>query len=136
MDNRQFDVAGMSKEQLKKTLDILLTDEYGRDTKVKGYRFDPDKGLILMWHVTEKTTKFLTPPNLNSLTDIVWEWLKTEEAKKVKLVDWDKDLDHDGSNSIGFRVYNDEWGHVRDGKYGLDHYSIAAIKPKYCWYGK
>lgn len=40
-------------------------------------------------------------------------------------------------NELGWRLYVDKWGHVEEENgMTIDHYSIAAFKPAYCWYGK
>jgi hypothetical protein len=64
---------------------------------------------------------------------LVDNWLHGEFAKEVlKTADgWDANMDHDGSNSVGWRVYVDDWGHVAN-----NHYAICAIKPAYMWHGK
>ena len=58
-------------------------------------------------------------------------WLKGEFAKTVILDDWDADMNHDGSNSRGWRVYVGDWGHVGD-----EMYAICAVKPVFLWHGK
>lgn len=129
MDNRQFNVKGRTKDQLYKTLDCLLTNEYNQ-TEVRGWTLNETKGLILYWFAEKAENKFLTPPSLETLTNTVWDWLQSEEAKIFKITESeDTDLAHDGSNSLGFRVYNDSWGHVQINGYTVDHYTIAAIVP-------
>lgn len=129
MDNRIFNVNGVTKEQLLATLKLALLNEYG-EVKVASCTVDPDKGLVLDWH-SDSPSKFPIKLKPDSICEIVWEWLQTDEARKTNLTGWDVNADHDGSNEWGFRVYCDDWGRV-DG-YG---YSIVAIKPVYCWYGK
>lgn len=132
MDNRVFNVNGRTKEQLKLTLQLALHDEYGKDKTVSGWRTTQDHGLILLWHVSSKDhVKFPVELNYEQLVEIVWSWLKSDDAKKVKQTGWDVDSPHDGHNNIGWRVYCEDWGHVAD-----DHYAIVAIKPAYLWYGK
>ena len=141
MDNKIFDVNGRSKEQLEMTLKLALTDEYGKQSKAKGWMFAPKKGFVLLWHVDTKKPEeklFPEPLSYDMLSHIIWDWLKTDEALSVPLGEWEEDADHDGSNDKGFRVYTDSWGHVNTdgGDYTINHYSIVAIKPVYCWYGK
>ncbi len=135
MDNRVFNVKGRSKEQLLKTIECLLTTQHGSIEQIKAWRFDPAKGLILYWHFDNQQPAkqaFVTPPSCATLTDIVWDWLQSDQATTFKITDGnDVDFPHDGSNALGFRIYNEAWGKVNG-----ETYSFAAIIPAYCWYGK
>lgn len=62
---------------------------------------------------------------------IVKSWLATEEAKSVPLADWEKDIDHDGDNIEGWRLYVEDWGHV-DGQWG----ALCAVKRVMLWLGE
>ncbi len=137
MDNRIFNVNGRSKEQLKLAIDLLLLDEYNGFQKVKGWYYDVNKSFVLTWHVHNKSTAFtdrLGKPSeikSNELTEILWDWLDSDEAKDVIHTSWDCDVDHDGDNDLGWRLYTEDWGKVNN-----DSYSIAAFKPAWLWYGK
>lgn len=141
MDNKIFNVNGRTKKQLALAVQLLLLTEYSDNQKVRGWYYSKQKGLILTWHVSEQVTPFTDRMGKESeivgdeLVDLLWTWLNTPEARDVECVDWDENLDHDGSNEKGWRLYVDEWGHVKSGS-SLDHYSIAAFKPVYLWYGK
>ena len=39
--------------------------------------------------------------------------------------------DHDGSNSKGWRLFNEKWGKVND-----EDAAICAIEPEWLWHGK
>ena len=145
MDNRLFNVNGRTKEQLTLAVKTLLLDEYGKQQKVKGWYFSENSGLVLTWSVGDSQQKAIPFTNRmgqpeeigeEELVNLLWEWLKSDEADKVKLGDWEGDLDHDGSNDTGWRLYVDQWGHVKETKHTIDHYSIAAFKKVYLWYGK
>jgi hypothetical protein len=147
MDNKIFNVNGKTKNQLKLALKLLLSSEYndGEDQKVQGWYYRKDKGFIITWHCEESNKdckKFVdrlgkpNPPSTEELADILWDWLKTDEAKSTELGRWENDEDHDGSNSIGWRLYTEQWGCIENVHGTIDHYSIAAIKPVYLWYGK
>ena len=56
-------------------------------------------------------------------SEFVWEWLQN--------ADYPDEPDHDGSNSRGFRIYNEAWGHVDS-----DSYAFIAIEPAWAWHGK
>lgn len=143
MDNRVFNVNGSGKEMLRAALKLAMVqnqgcygfkDEFKVTDKAEGWIFSPTKGLILLSYIPsscKNANKFLTPMGLDSLTETVWEWLKSEEAQSIELDGWFADMDHDGSNGPGWRVYCEDWGQV-EGLWG----TIAAITPAYMWYGK
>lgn len=150
MDNKVFNVKGRTIEQLEKAVDLLLFNEYGEHDKVRGWYFVPEKGLILTWHVGNdylKATPFTnrmgipTPIDKEELVETLWNWLFTEQAKLVTYNEqqhnWDIRLgDFDGSQDLGWRLYTDSWGHIEESMSTIDHYSVAAFKPSWCWYGK
>jgi hypothetical protein len=132
VDNKVFNVNGKSKELLAKVLDIKFSQDGYAETKAKAWAVHPEKGLILYWHKDTNTNALLTPLSASGVVDMVWEWLKSDEAKTIKMVDtWEVNMKHDGSNSLGWRVYVEDWGHVAD-----SFYAICAIKPAYLWHGK
>jgi hypothetical protein len=154
-DNKVFNINGRTVEQLKLAVDLLLLTEYGDKQKVRGWYFAPDKGLVLTWKADAenqhpKATPFTNRMGLpteietDELVETLWNWLFSEQAKTVTYNDednWDRKIhDSDVSTEIGWRLYTDVWGHVgypglgKDGP--IDHYSIAAFKPVYLWYGK
>jgi hypothetical protein len=136
MDNRVFNVNGSGLEMLTATLELAFHQE-GENTKAKGYLFDPQHGLILLWYLDQRNDdpqphKFLVPLSAELAAPMVFEWLQSEEAKKMKSIDrWDEDTNHDGHNTCGWRVYCEKWGHV--GKY---RNTIVAITPAFMWHGK
>lgn len=140
MDNKIFNVNGRTKEQLRKALDLLLTDEWENRPrkKVPGWYVDPKKGLVLVWHLEKDgaSTGFPAALSCNMLAEIMWEWLQSDEAKAIPHEGWDLDADHDGSNEQGWRLYTEDWGCVTNANGFMDTYSIAAFKPAYLWYGK
>lgn len=144
MDNRVFNINGRTKEQLLLAVQLLLLNEYGEKQKVKGWYYSQKKGLILTWLVDNKyratafTDRMGKPSEIGEkeLVDLLWDWLSTDEAKEVVCENWDADTDHDGDNVKGWRLYTDEWGCIKETEHTLDHYSIAAFKPAWLWYGK
>lgn len=150
-----FNVKGRTIEQLEKAVDLLLFNEYGKYETIKGWYFEPEQGLVLTWYVGESQPKAIAftnrmgiaePISKEELVETLWNWLFTEQAKQVTYKeyhdwdhnhDWDHKLDDiDVSEDLGWRLYTDSWGHVKEGEYTIDHYSIAAFKPSWCWYGK
>jgi len=140
MDNRVFNVNGSGIEMLTKTLELAFVQDGGSNAKAKYFVIDKKKGLILLWYTADsqkkKVSKFLTPLTARAVAPIVMEWLQSDEAKTIELEDWDSNCNHDGSNSQGWRVYCEEWGHIR-GENGLSYNgSIVAITPAFMWHGK
>ena len=138
MDNKIFNVNGIGKEMLLMTISLALNN-HGFDFEnkrplAKAWKVHPQKGFILMWGIgsnDKSATQFPVPFADKMTTDVVWDWLQTDEAKNIPLDGWDANAEHDGSNSLGWRVYCEDWGKV-DG----EDYAIVAIKPAYMWYGK
>lgn len=135
MDNRVFNVNGPLRETelLRNTLRLVFAQE-GSKTRAKYWMQSKKHGLILFQYrsSTDKELKAL-PASLDAdgAYELAKTWLTSDEAKEVELSDWDENLDHDGSNGPGWRIYIEDWGHVAD-KWG----AICAIKPAYMWYGK
>ena len=126
-DNRVFNVNGKGQDMLLATLKLVQAQAY---SKFRGYKVSKKHGIILLW-CAEKGISFPSELSAEEVTPIVLSWLNSKEAKEIETVDWDKDADHDGSNSVGWRVYCEDWGHV-------DHesYAICAVKPVFLWHGK
>lgn len=132
-DNRVFDMNGETQEQLRMAF-ILAFAQEGRNTKAKYWTFDKKNGLILHWYFSDpsKANALPVPLEAEAAADLAWQWLKgSEEAKTVELEGWFNDEDHDGSNSLGWRAYVGNWGHV-----GGHSGSIIAVTPAYLWHGK
>ena len=127
MDNRIFNVNGKGDDTLLATLRLAFKQEGDRCT-AKAYIIDPEKGMILLWH-SDGGTVFPSPLTPEQVVPIVSAWLATKPD--IKCESWDKDHDHDGHNSLGWRVYVEDWGHVKS----IFH-TICAIKPAYLWHGK
>lgn len=131
MDNREFNIRGRTKEQLLATLQLAALTEYNKSIEIESYSIHKDFGFILNRFSTKDDMKFPTKLSMNVICDIVWSWLHSNEALQINLKSTDVNYDHDGSNSLGFRVYCETWGHVNDNSAAL-----VAITPSYCWYGK
>ena len=144
MDNKVFNINGATKEQLANAVTCLLFNECGNFIKIASWRFMEDKGLVLYWHVkgensTPFTDKWGKPKSLEpeELTDILWEWLQSDQAKNFKPVgEWDYNLNHDGSNERGWRLYTEDWGKIKQKVAGSLTYSLCAFVPAYIWHGK
>ena len=132
MDNRIFNVNGKTDEQLLGALKLVFTQK-GKGTTCKGTLFSKTKGLLLLWWYDKDDLGNSLPAELEAeeIFPIVKSWLKSKQASEVECNGWDANSQHDGSNSIGWRVYCEDWGHVD----GIS-YTICAVKPAYMWYGK
>ena len=132
MDNRIFNVNGSSKEMLLAALQLAFM-QVGSGDMCKGFKVDNEKGLILYWGGRcDGVVELPCRMGATEVCEMVWKWLNSEDSKQVKLSSvWDIDQDHDGSNSKGWRVYCEDWGHV-----GNDRTTLCAITPAYMWHGK
>lgn len=134
MDNRIFNVNGRGLEMLHATLALAFWQEGWdeRHATAIGWKVDPKHGLVLLWHADSSNAKlFPVPLTADRVADMVFAWLSSDEAKNIPCEGWDANVDHDGDNEPGWRVYVEDWGHI-----GNDHYAICAVKPAYNWLGK
>lgn len=129
MDNRIFNVNGKGEELLLKALELAFEQS---KCKCKGW-LATKQGLVLAWYVDGKTTPLPTTAGMTAaeVLPLVLSWLKSDEAKAVETSGWDADMNHDGHNSLGWRVFCEDWGHV-----GGSSSAICAVKPAYMWHGK
>jgi len=133
MDNRIFNVNGIGDDFLLETLRLVFKHG-GYDHKCQSWKETPEV-LILSPYPSSNAKGFSGFPGSSGLTadeilPMVLVWLNSASAKKINMTDWDRDLDHDGSNILAWRVFVGDWGKV-DGVT-----AICAIKPAYLWYGK
>lgn len=126
-DNRILNINGTGIEALRLAIQIAFMQESSKTCP--GWSFNNEKGFILHW--SDPDHRFPTKLTAERTTDLVWEWLQSEEAATVDFDGWDEDTDHDGHNTMGWRVYCEDWGHV-----GECRYAICAIRPVYVWHGK
>lgn len=144
MDNRIFNVNGRTKDELDLATKLFMTEEFGGTNKVMGYYLSEHKGLVLVSvlkpHKSKPFTNVFGNPEAITdplvLSNVLWEWLQTEEAKTVKTEGWDSFSNDVGSCINGWRLYTESWGCISDGPESIDTYSIGAFKPAWLWYGK
>jgi len=131
-DNRVFNVNGRGLEMLRSALKLAFQQD-GDSTTAKAWRFVPEKGFVLLWvhNAGDGSNAFPCPLSADAAVSMVWEWLEGEQAKGMKFEGWDADCDHDGHNSMGWRVFTGDWGHIAG-----NTYAICAIRPVYLWHGK
>ena len=125
MDNHRIDLTWKGEERFKNILGLLAQAHGGRrkDKNFTHYSADPDYGLILYWADSSRAEKLPGPMDAAQLVDFAWEWLQKQ--------DFGKQPDHDGSNSKGWRIFNEAWGHVK-GEWA----AFCAIQPIWAMHGK
>lgn len=130
MDNRLFNVNGRGDEMLLATLNLVFAQD-GSILTCKSWKFTPEHGLILAWYHDKDFNAFPAALTAEQCLPFVSAWLKSDDAKTVKLGEWEGKIDHDGSDDAGWRVYCEDWGYVAG-----YHQAICAVKPCVLWYGK
>lgn len=124
MDNAIFNVNGEDKELLKLTLQLLFKQDQS-DHQIQAWSVNPCKGLILYDYHQGDSIGFPVPLSYNMVTELVWEWLQSEQAKKI--IDNEYSTDFDGSISRGWRVYIED-----SSPYGV----LGIVTPSYLYYSK
>lgn len=134
MDNRVFNINGSGKDDffLAMKLAFRQSHGYGKEDSALYWSYAPKHGLLLHSYKESGDLNAL-PVALSSVeaAELAWKWLQSDDAKNVELDSWFGNADHDGSNSLGWRVYVNDWGHV-----GSYRGVIAAVTPAYLWHGK
>lgn len=136
MDNAIFRVNGDRKSLFAATIKLVFEQHKGFDdahSKIEGFKFDKNYGLILYWcNKRPEVNSFLMPALPEDIIDMLWNWVHSDQAKEVNPSDGCEDMvDCDISTKVGWEIYREEWGHVAG-----DCYAMFAIKPAYTWYGK
>ena len=126
-DNFHFDITGAP---LDKCLDLAMAGAAGKKVVARSAErriVDQPSSrprLILYWHEHPKATMLPAPiTEVDVLTGFVKSWLLW--------IDYGPEPDHDGDNSRGWRVYNEQWARIGDLTY-----SFVAIEPTWLWHGK
>jgi hypothetical protein len=115
--DHRFDITSDSN------LEAILQIAFARHKTAKGWRID-GKRLLLSWsNDGDRWNSFLTPTDASTAVAPITAWLKSQKYGTVPPCD--------GSVVEGFRVYNENWGHIGD-----DHYAFVAIEPELIIYGK
>lgn len=129
MNNRIISIQSEGRKSFDLAFKLMFDRDFG-DMKATHYFKHPTKGFILLWHEESfgevKAIKLPFAMDWQIAANLVWGWLLEREDKEYQ-----EYLDHDGSNGHGFRVYNENWGHVAG-----SHYAILAVLPVWAWYGK
>ena len=127
MDNRTFNVNGYGREFLFKTLQLAF--EHGCNKKAIGWSHSIKSGMIL-YHHHYKGMSRLPKMSAEEVTNVVWAYLQSDEAKEVTLDEIDGYVDTDVVNTLGWRVFCEDWGRIE----GIEE-AFIAIKLSYLWSG-
>lgn len=133
MDNFRFDVTSAGTEALEKALRFVLESNGWTCTTGFAVKMRPDTGftgnpttqacLILYWTDSPNATKLPFAMNHEETITFVKGWMRT--------VPYPEEPDIDGSVKRGWRVYNEEWGHVNN-----EYEAYIAIEPTWALFGK
>lgn len=120
MDNRQISIQAEGKADFELALRLAS----GRH-KAIGYRVH-DGSLVFYWtgSDTSKMIPFPYEMDIQQMIEFAWGWL-------LKNKPVGPEPDHDGDNGEGFKVYNEDWGHVFN-----EWQAFVAITPIWALYGK
>lgn len=136
-DNRILNVNGRGVRMLEAAISLACDDGYSdlknsTAKRIIGCLVSPEHGLIWLWSACDNCARYPAPLTPRQAAEISLEWLASEEAKQIPFKDWDANADHDGDNSLGWRVYCEDWGHVGPATW----HAICAVRPAYLWHGK
>lgn len=152
-DNKVFNVNGKQKDHFISTIKLVFL-LLGDNTYTKAFKYVKGKGLVFYWAVPngKDVVELMEKLDAEKTAEYIWAWLKKSKEAKEEIeflaekgisddddddeeynesIRWDVDCQHDGSNSIGWRVFVDSWGHI-EGKWE----TIACVKPVFLWHGK
>ena len=123
MDNFRFDIT--AKGDLLPWLACCMGSRKAVGWSVREY----DKGLRLVLYWVAPTPKVHGYHPLPS--PVPYAEVATFATSWLNSVAFGTEPDHDGDNSRGWRIYNEDWGHV-DGLYQ----AFLAIAPAWAMHGK
>ena len=119
MDNFRVDIVSEGEKQLAKALSLFRGGAIGY--RVENKKKPPT--LLLYCYESPNCIRFPTELSLDKCIPMILEWLKD--------VPYGTEPDHDGDNGKGWRIFNEDWGHV----FG-EHEVFVGIQPKWAMYGK
>ncbi len=143
MDNFSIDITAEGDSSLAAAIGLAFS-HHAPGKKAEAYRIvntldrdpssptgltqNPKHGwpcLVLYWTKTGKeVVPFAYPMTLDETLTFVRGWLRNTPPPGPQ-------PDHDGDNGHGWRVFNENWGHI------LGEFSaICAIQPRWAMYGK
>jgi hypothetical protein len=129
-DTHQMDVYSSTKLNFGHAMRIAFSNH----REAEYYKKDSKAGLVLFWtepHGLDGVYPLPNKMNVEAAIEFCWQWLCSLDGKSVE--DYTgRPPSIDGSVLLGgFRVYNEEWGHVLG-----QHAAIVAVRPEYILLGK
>ena len=123
-DNFHIDVSSECRASFDKCMELLWHKVPGGFASHYTVRkIEGVETLILLWHEEQDAKPLPFKLSLEAAKSFGWNWLEQSA--------YGGQPDHDGDNGRGFRVFNEDWGHVS----GM-HYAFAGIQPCWMMYGK
>ncbi len=122
MDNFRIDITSEGVTDFDQALQIAFAHAPGR--KATHYQKDTGRGFLLFWNDEPGAIELPTPLRCAAAADLIWAWLEGE-------ADYGQPPDHDGDNSKGWRVYNEDWGFAGDWRC-----CFVAVQPVWAMHGK
>jgi hypothetical protein len=123
-DNYKFEVTSEGREHFDIAMGLAFGKSY-KTRKATHYKITAEHGLILCWTDGMNGAMPLPfPMDLQAATEFAWGWLRNG-------AEYGRQPDHDGDNKPGFRVYNEDWGHVAHA-----WQAFVGIQPAWMMYGK
>lgn len=119
MDNFHIDIVCEGDNALKLAVKIAFTQH----RKAVAFRICEKNGLVIYWMPGKGSQPLPYAYDADDVALMATKWLQEQS--------YGSEPDHDGDNGRGWRVYNEEWGHVDD-----DYAAFLAIKPAWAMYGK
>jgi len=124
---QQFRVNGESKTMLTKALQLALDLS---NSKIEGYRII-DQAIYFYWHSDEENVNKLPKTNnIDTLVNIAWDHLSSEEAKDTHTKNSPQD-DIDGSVSRGWEIFIPSYDELDD-----EFYVVVGIRLDWLYFHK
>lgn len=123
-DNVRIHVQSGSRRSFDIAIELAM-----RGNKATHYRVDGEKGLVFYWVQPDGREDVIPLPcemTVEAVSAFAWAWLESRPDEE-----YHEELDHDGSNGRGWRVYNEAWNRV-----GSEWQTSFAVLPVWIWYGK
>ena len=121
-DNALFDIQSEGRETFNKAFELVWKIAGNRTAT---YYFMHKSSMVLCWCETDMKigVRLPYPMNMEAARDFMWHWLSNAP--------YPVDPDIDGDVSKGWRIYNEDWGHV------ADHWqAFLAVEPVHMLHGR
>ena len=134
-DNFKIDICNIGDSELEIALGVAFRQSPGSKTTHYVKKSMPstamfaneDKSkidtLIFLWHQESDSIAFPAELSCKEASAVASKFLTSVKCGP--------EPQHDGSNELGFRVFNENWGHV-----GGYCYAVVGVQPCWMMYGK